>query len=199
MFRDPKVWETLREYLNHEVIFRQSDADVHGKISNVPSKIFRVWSVGCATGEETYSISHLLSEVFDDEKMKREFGRGVRWSVYGTDISKDSLEKAKNFSVLDAENKIDINRNANKLANKIHFKVHNVIEEPPLKTMSLILCRNVLMFMKKEYQEAVLMKFYDSLRVGGILVLGKAEHIKGDAQELFETVDQKMNIYKKIT
>jgi len=199
MFRDPEVWEALHEHLKNKISSYQSEVDFNGEIMDVTPKIFRAWSVGCATGEEVHSLAHVLNDVFSGNKISQKSAHSVKWSVYGTDVSEESLNTAKNTIDFGVKNKIDINSKPENFSEKIHFKVHNVIEESPLKAMSLILCRNVLMFMKREYQEAVLMKLYESLRTGGILVIGKSEHVKGDAEHLFKTIDHRKNIFEKIT
>jgi len=180
MFRDEEVWTELGRIINNENRTVQEDT----------LRIFRAWSAGCATGEEAYSLASLLGDSFRD--------RRVHWRVYATDIC--LKEKIKNTGMAKVKNCYNLQPTAynSQTSSKIRFRYHNLVEDVPLRAMSLILCRNVLMFMKREYQEVVYCKFYEALRKGGYLVLGRGESLHGVAGKLFTTISQKLRIYQKI-
>lgn len=152
-FRDPEVWETIRK-----IVLPEFEKNI----------IVRVWSAGCASGEEVRSLTSLLSEHFKDKR--------IHWSVTATDIQENFFPNHP----------------------RIRFQLHDLVTNPPPKHMNLILCRNVLMFFKPEFQEIICQNLHKSLRPGGFLVLGKAESLKGEVGDLFSVVDARNKIYKKV-
>lgn len=165
----PQYTEAFRDPEVWEAVRKVVDSSLSAGRDNKSSmlRVFRAWSAGCATGEEAYSLTSILQDSFS--------GKRIYWKVYATDI-KTKLK----FS-----------------HNNIRFKQHDLVADPPLTYMNLIFCRNVLMFFKKEYQEIICKNLYNSLRIGGYLVLGKAEQLRGEVDGKFRIVDNKLRIYQK--
>lgn len=144
-FRDPIMWQFLREEILPQL---------------KQNRVIRIWSAGCASGEEAISLVSII-------------GKG---SIYATDIREDIFIKHP----------------------KVRFRVHDLVADPPLKYMSLVLCRNVLMFFKPEYQNIICDNLYNSLRTGGFLVLGKAENVRGEAAKKLIPINHSLRIYQRV-
>ena len=79
----------------------------------------------------------------------------------------------------------------------VQFKQHDLIKQPPLKHMDIILCRNVIIYFDKQLQEKLFLKFYEGLNKEGYLILGKTEILHGEARDLFKPVNHRERIYQK--
>lgn len=196
-FRDKPVFEAIRTKIIPE-IFNQE------VINN--KKLVRIWSCGCSSGQEATSIMMLIAQYLKENLDK------PRIYIYSTDIDKWSIEQAKD-GVYDAyelrnmpvnlrnEYFLDMGNNRfwrKKEWNKYFiFKVHDVIKDPPLRNVDLILCRNLFIYFKRELQELCLRKFYESLNKDGFLVLGLTESLWGDLASDFIELDWENRIYKK--
>ena len=159
-FRDPETWEIFKKTIKEETQIR-------------PNKKWKIWSAGCSTGEEVYS----LASMYDDLNLKT--------TITGTDIDQACLEKAVSQPQYNAKQK------------NIHFCHHDLVQDEPLGKFDLIDCRNVLIYFSEILQGKVLHKFYRSLKPKGILWLGNSETLRGESATWFETIDSKARIYRK--
>lgn len=166
-FRDPKVWQ----YLKERIIPRLRE-----------NRIVRVWSAGCAGGQEAFSVAALAQEL----RIKNQGSeRKTHVSIYGTDISNDIINQAKNNAAIQQ-------------FNNIRFRIHDLAADPPLKYMNLILCRNVLMFFKPYYQQIICGRLYAGLITGGFLILGKVESLRGETAKKLAPINRSLRIYQKM-
>lgn len=196
-FRDEETFEVLRTKVLPEMLrFKKSRRRT----------ILRAWSVGTSDGAEAYSLAMMISEAVDKT------GSGFYFRVTGTDIDPDSIARAK--SGLYPEKSVEkipepaLSKYFNlrddayevrpELRNLVRFKVHNLISDPPMNYMDLILCRNVLIYFSRPLQEAAYGSFAKSLNEGGFLVLGKVETLWGYPSSQFETVNSQERIYRKV-
>ncbi|OGQ04102.1 MAG: hypothetical protein A2W61_00185 [Deltaproteobacteria bacterium RIFCSPLOWO2_01_44_7] len=148
----------------------------------------KIWSAGCATGEETYSLALSFDRYLKQNSL------GTPYEILGTDIDEASIQFAKKGEYPKEKLKdLDISD----VKNSVQFKKLDLVGETFPKDIDLVVCRNVLIYFFKELQEKVLLKFYDSLKPGGFLWLGKAESLWGDSKKLFEVVDKQTNLLKK--
>jgi chemotaxis protein methyltransferase CheR len=170
----------------------------------------RIWSAGCATGEEPYSVAILLDMLLPDRK---------GWDIFiiGTDINEESLKKAArgiyspwSFRMLGKDiqsryfkryqDKWEIHENIKKMVN---FQYGNLIEDgffsqnPEICTMDIIICRNVFIYFEKEAVSSVLNKFQRILNPGGYLVTGHAELYGHALTSLHQIMYPEAVIYKK--
>lgn len=196
MFRDPEFYNSLKE-------------NVLTYLKSYPQ--VRVWSAGCATGEEAYSLAILLK---DSDLLSRSF-------VYGTDISARALEIAKkgiysanriknytkNYNLVTTQSDFADHFTAmydntiinNEYRNKILFSSHNLASDQVFNEFQLICCRNVMIYFDKELQAKVLHLFYESLSLFGFLCLGSKETLYGHKiSQYFKKIDGVQNIYQKI-
>jgi chemotaxis methyl-accepting protein methylase len=202
-FRNPVVFEILADTVLPDMIERKRRAG---------SNEIRVWSAGCAAGEEPYSVAIQIHQA-----LKSELGN---WTIhiFATDVDGDVLRRAdaatypreelKNvkLGVLDkyfrgGDNRFEVRRFIRKM---VRFSQDNLISpktiapaESVFGTFDLVLCRNVLIFLSREVQDRVLGKLYGSLSRGGCLVLGEAGSLNDELGGKMEVVDSGNKIYRK--
>ena len=214
--KDPKEYDRLFDTLTINVTNFFRDRNTYSVIENkvIPElvsskknqgkKIIRIWSAGCASGEEPYSIAILFHEI-----LKESIGDFLI-SIYATDIDEEVMGKAKKAeyeasAVSETDMKI-INRYFNQNQNYIlkeeikqmvRFKRHDLISDEPLTHLDIILCRNVLIYFSRDLQVSLFNKFYEGLNRGGYLILGKTESLAGEFAGLFQSVNIEEKIYQK--
>ncbi len=177
-FRDEKLFGVLEHEILPELVASRKDNSRH----------LRIWSAGCATGEEPYTIAMVLNRMFVD-------WRGWNVSILGTDINRAFLQKASDGvygqwsfrSVPDGvkERYFKIDGDGFALSPEIKgmvtFGSLNLAKDPfPLavngtESMDIVFCRNVLMYFTPDTQERVLSNFYECLVEGGWLIVSPAE------------------------
>ncbi|WP_158826265.1 CheR family methyltransferase [Mucilaginibacter lacusdianchii] len=196
MFRDPLFYKAInQQVLPYLSTFQH----------------IKIWSAGCSTGEEVYSMAILLQEA----------GLRKKSFIYGTDINTEVLKEAKrgiyslrkiksyaenyqysglpgtitdHFTMLYDAATIHTELKQNTL-----FSVHNLISDGVFNEFQMISCRNVFIYFESELQEKVLDLFYKSLCPLGFLCLGSKEAIRSDAfRKRFKVINSKENIYQKI-
>ena len=165
----------------------------------------RIWSAGCSTGEEAYSVAILLLEFLRVEAM----GRRIR--ILGSDIDPKALDRARDgFFPNDHGERLQTEwrkryffeedggiRVKPDLKKFVDFEAHNVLEAPPWTDQDLVLCRNLLIYFTPALQVRALKNLHKGLRKGGFLFLGKAEIPVREAGKLFHCVDRKAKLYRK--
>ncbi|WP_218022974.1 chemotaxis protein CheB, partial [Calidithermus terrae] len=191
-FRDKEAFAVLE----HEIIPRL----FAGK---GPADSVRVWSCGCATGEEAYSLAILLSEyaqtltdaprlqVFASD-INEEAVRAAREGQYDETIAADvPPERLHRFFVKDGGNY----RVRKEVRDLVLFAPHNVLRDPPFSRLDLVVCRNLLIYLNRDMQERVLELFHFALRPHGYLFLGSSETAE-NSSGLFAAVDKKQRVYQ---
>jgi chemotaxis protein methyltransferase CheR len=163
-----------------------------------------VWSAGCSSGEEPYSLAILWREFSGHKPLMPEF------QVIATDIDLSSLEKARK-GIYDQNSMNEIPAGLIKkyfnLSNSrylvseeikriVEFRHLDLFEAPPFSELDMIFCRNVLIYFSRPTQEAIFESFRKSLRPGGFLVLGKVETLFGKSKDYFTPFDLKERIYR---
>jgi two-component system CheB/CheR fusion protein len=192
-FRDPGNWDYLRDEILPELI--------GGPGATTP---IRVWSAGCASGEEAYSIAMLLAEAMAPDAFRE------RVKIYATDVDEEALAQARP-AVYGARTVEDVpaplleryfDRQDDRFAfNKdlrraVIFGRHDLIQDAPISRVDLLICRNCLMYFNSEAQARILSRFHFALVPRGILFLGKAETLLAQSTT-FEPVDVKRRLFAK--
>ncbi|PLY10963.1 MAG: chemotaxis protein CheR [Desulfuromonas sp.] len=163
------------------------------------SRGMRIWSVGCSSGEEPYSVAILLSEL------------GIKAGrLIASDISEAVLDKAA-AGRYEAQRLVNIPEEMrqkyftregrwyiveNRLRSGVQFARHDILSDP-YPQVDLILCRNVLIYFSRQEQERILGQFAQSLPPGGLLVLGKAETMLGPVREFFRAINHAERVYAR--
>lgn len=182
-FRNPETWDALRPHL---VTLGKTRAQV------------RVWSAGCASGEEPYTIAVLLLETLGE-------GRGV---VDATDVDRLSLERTRQakypeaaFSEMPAGLRGRYFHGGQPLPSVrqlVRVQAHDLTRDlPPRPAYDLIVCRNVVIYFERAAQERLFESFVRTLSPGGVLLLGKVETLFGPARSQLTLVDPRERIYVK--
>ena len=195
-FREPAAWEQLRQLAIGPIVDeKESDEPI------------RVWTPGCATGEEPYSVAMLILE-----ELKRA-GKNCPLNVFASDIDKHALEYARAgrypksiaadvsqerlqrfFSTTDGDDYYQVNK---MLRESVVFADQNLIADPPFSRLDLICCRNLLIYLKADVQEKINALFHFALREGGVLFLGSAETV-GRQSDLFATLHKRWRIFRRV-
>jgi len=194
-FRDCEVFEAFANKALAELIIRKQTSE---------NKLLRIWSAGCASGQEAYSLAILINETLE---RKNKF----IVKIWATDIDKNALERAKNAEY-DSGDLKEVNKKLlekyfssvynnkyilkEKIKEMVRFARHNLITDEGLKFMDVIFCRNVMIYFNRQQQEQLLNKFYASLNSGGYLVIAKVEAVWD--KELFVTIDPLQKIFQKV-
>lgn len=190
-FRDPMAWEELEHRVIEPLVARHVDGDE-----------IRVWSAGCATGEEAYTIGMVLLEMIERS------GKRIKPQIFATDVS-DSLAIARAGmypETIEAQlsperlTKFFVRRGSMyevsaHLRDMVVFARHDVISDPPFSRMDIIICRNLLIYIEPDTQQKILGMFNFALHDGGTLFLGAAETI-GMQGELFEPISAQWRIFR---
>lgn len=191
-FRNPSTFQAI----SREVLPRIFDGD--------PAQPVLAWSVGCARGEEPYSLAILISEYLGRDRRRRK----VR--IEAVDVDERVLEEAKEGVYARSRLKEldrgvagkyfsdgDPCRLVPEIRKMVSFHRRDILMDPPQKTFDLILCRNLLIYIEREPQELIVERFHSVLRPGGFLALGRTEVLVGNMRDRFEVVDARERIYRK--
>jgi two-component system, chemotaxis family, CheB/CheR fusion protein len=194
-FRDPEAFQALEELVIPKLFAgKPSDASI------------RVWSPGCAMGEEAYSLAILLAEY--QEAHKQSFktqvfatdidGKAIataRAGIYPSGIATD-ITPARLERFFAAEAAGGAYRIHKAIRDMLVFSEQDVIRDPPFSKLDLISCRNLLIYISAEQQRKLIQLFHYALNPGGFLLLGTSETV-GEFGDLFAAIDRKLKLYRR--
>jgi two-component system CheB/CheR fusion protein len=192
-FRNPRAFDALKASVFPAILKSLSR-----------ERGIRIWTPGCASGEETYSVLIALLEFLGDKASQ------VPIQFFGTDVNESSIIKARNGGYPEnIQEDVSIERlrrfftkveSGYRVSKSIRdmciFAQHNVLNDPPFSQMNLICCRNLLIYIETAQQHKVISLFHYALRPGGFLVLGSSEGL-GTATSLFAVEDRAHKIFSK--
>jgi two-component system, chemotaxis family, CheB/CheR fusion protein len=193
VFRDPDAWTFLQREVLPELLAQSGSDDE-----------IRVWSAGCSSGEEAYSLAIMFAEALGIEETLE------RVKIYGTDIddealrdARTSLYPAKILEPLAPELRDKYFEQSgarfgfrSDLRRKVIFGRHDITRDAPISRLDLLVCRNTLMYFNVEAQTQIIDRFHFALREGGFLFLGKAEMLLNDA-ERFEVMSMRQRVFRR--
>jgi two-component system CheB/CheR fusion protein len=171
-FRDEDVWEALRVALLPDLLAAKNS-----------SEPIRVWSAGCASGQEPYSIVMLLAEMLGADAVRE------RLKLYATDVDEQALAQARR-AVYTARDVASVPEGLvqryfephpdghvfhRELRRSVIFGRHDLLQDAPISRVDLLVCRNTLMYFNADAQSRIMAHFFFSVNPGGALVLGRAE------------------------
>ena len=191
-FRDAQVFE----HLEREVI----PTLLKDKAAN---DSIRVWSVGCATGEEAYSLAMLLVEEADRHDVMPEI------RVFASDLHPPSLQKAREgYYPEDIEADVSAERLQRffiregggyrirkEVRDRVVFTPHNLLADPPFSRIDLVACRNLLIYLQRPVQREAIELFHYALQPEGYLLIGPSEIMK--ETELFRAQHKRYCLFQK--
>lgn len=193
-FRDTQLYKVLGEQTIPQLV----------EAARSGERTLRLWSAGCATGEEAYSLAILVAELLRTETEAFD----VR--IFATDLDEEAVAFARrgvySRDAFEGVSEALIQRYFTPLGdayevgkfirNMTVFGQHDLGQRAPFPRIDLVLCRNVLIYFTKELQQHALQLFAFSLRNGGYLVLGKAE-TTNPAQEFFKPRNTALKIFQR--
>ncbi|GGS50548.1 chemotaxis protein CheR [Planobispora rosea] len=193
-FRDAAAWQTLRETIVPALLSAKG-----------PGRAIRVWSAGCATGEEAYSLAMVLADRLGLDAFRE------RVKIYATDLDEKALQVARTAVYTDrhlaevpeatrrtyfepVEGGFAFRRD---LRRQLIFGRNDLTRDAPISRVDLLLARNTLMYFNTETQLNIVRKFHFALGNPGYLFLGKAEMLLNHGDK-FEPVDLRMRLFRKV-
>jgi two-component system CheB/CheR fusion protein len=193
-FRDKPAWD----YLAAEIVPRI----LAGLEEDEP---VRIWSAGCASGEEAYTIAIMMAEILGVEAFKR------RVKIYATDVDEEALEIARHASYSERDMEpippelrekyftLEGGRYVflSDLRRSVIFGRHDLVQDAPISRLDLMICRNTLMYFIAETQTKILERFHFALKDTGFLFLGKAEMLLTHAK-LFRPETLKYRVFSRV-
>jgi two-component system, chemotaxis family, CheB/CheR fusion protein len=192
-FRDPAAWRYVEEEIIPELLRRR------------PTGELRIWSAGCASGEEAYTIAMLLVRALGEEAFRE------RVKIYATDIDEEALTEARHAAyppkaLADLPDDL-VERCFERtdhhyafrrdLRRSVIFGRNDLVQDAPISRIDLLLCRNTLMYFTAETQGRILARLNFALRDTGYLFLGKSEMLLTHGN-LFEPVHLKCRVFTRV-
>jgi two-component system CheB/CheR fusion protein len=192
-FRDPEAWEFLRTDLVPALLAERS-----------PQDQVRIWSAGCASGEEAYTLAMVFAEAIGVDRFRQ------RVKIYATDVDEDALAQARHAAYPEAaiegvppEMVHDyFDRQGSQyifrkdLRRSVIFGRNDLVQDAPISRIDLLVCRNTLMYFNAETQSKILSRLHFALAPRGLLFLGKAEMLLSHTR-IFDPVDLKRRVFRK--
>ncbi|MBV5315946.1 MAG: PAS domain-containing protein [Prolixibacteraceae bacterium] len=190
-FRDQEAFDILKESWMPTILNSAINSEV------------RFWVAACSTGEEAYTMAILARECMEELNLNLDI------KIFATDIDRDAIHFAAGGIYPESiaadlspkilskyfykkEDNYQISRSIREM---VVFAQHNLIKDPPFTNISLVSCRNLLIYLQPILQRKVFDFFNFSLNPNGILMLGTSE-TTGDMSDFFEPVEQKWKIYR---
>lgn len=195
-FRDPSAFEFIEAQVIPEIFAGKRVGEA-----------VRIWSMGCSTGEEAYSLAILMAEYQEGQK------NNVPVQIFATDIDVQAITTARagvypasiaggisadrlsRYFTLEADGATY--RIIKPIRDMLIFSEQDIIKDPPFSRLDLISCRNLLIYMSGELQKKLIPLFHYALRPEGVLFLGSAESI-GEFSDLFAPLERKLKIYRRL-
>jgi two-component system, chemotaxis family, CheB/CheR fusion protein len=192
--RDTQAWAVLREEIIPRLVAQKP-----------PNSLMRVWSAGCASGEEAYTLAMVMCDVLGIDEFK------ARVKIYATDVDQEALALARQatYGGRDVESLSDELRQTyfettdarytfrKDLRRNVVFGRHDLIQDAPISRVDVLVCRNTLMYFNAETQAKILVRFHFALKENGVLFLGRAETLLTQTN-LFTPLDLKRRIFSKV-
>jgi two-component system CheB/CheR fusion protein len=193
-FRDPESWDYLRAEILPNMLATKS-----------PDEIIRVWSAGCASGEEAYTLAMILAETLGEEEFR------TRVKVYATDVDEEALSYARHATYDERQVRavpaLLLQRYFDQAGGRFAFRKglrrsvifgrNDLVQDAPISKIDLLVCRNALMYFNAETQSRILSRLHFALAPNGVLFLGKAEMLLSH-NKLFNPIDLKRRIFRKV-
>jgi chemotaxis protein methyltransferase CheR len=192
-FRNPDTFQLLEQQILPDLCRRARAA---GRTE------LTLWSAGCASGEEPYSLALLVDDMI---------AKDLDIRILATDISEPILEEAR-AGLFDSARLKEVPpavlehyfqqvngryQLTEQICDKVEFLCHNIMTDNDYPVADLILCRNVLIYFTREEQERILTRLAIALPEGGVLVLGRAETMTGNIRGLYQSEFPVERVYRR--
>jgi two-component system CheB/CheR fusion protein len=182
-FRDTEAWDYIcTETLPNTIAAKR------------PHETIRVWSAGCASGEEAYTLAMVLAEALGVDDFR------VRVKVYATNVDEEDLNYARHATYNERQIRNVpaplLERYFDQIGGRFAFR-KDLVQDAPISKIDLLVRRNVLMYFNAETQSRILSRLHFALAPAGVLFLGKAEMLLSHTK-LFHPVDLKRRVFRKV-
>jgi len=193
-FRDPEAWDQLTTQIVPELLLRKEAEPI------------RVWSAGCAAGQEAYGLAMVLAEALGIDEFRK------RVKIYATDVDDEALAQARasTYATRDLDglsperlerhfDRVDDTRFTivKELRRNVIFGRNDLVQDAPISRIDLLACRNTLMYFNGETQARMLQRLHFALVPDGVLFLGKAETLLTHGG-LFTPIDGRRRFFRKV-
>ncbi len=195
-FRDKSLYELLRK-----TVFPKLINDKHEK----GERNIRIWSAGCSSGEEAYSVAILFKEILGEKLGLFDI------DILGTDIDAKIVKRAKegvyeknqlretdeDYVLKYFEERGDLYVIKNNIKNLVRFEEGDILSENNPRGLDIIFCRNTVIYFDESVKKDLYVDIHDLLNSGGLFILGKTEILVGPARETFKVLNSVERIYLK--
>ncbi|MDH7638518.1 CheR family methyltransferase [Sphingomonas oryzagri] len=205
--------EAIEALLNHETFFyRDLNAfrllDEQGlermRAARAGTRRLRIWSAGCSTGQEAYTIAMMIAE-------RPDRWRGWTIDILGTDLSPTAIERAKEgrYSQFEIQRGLPVAQMLRRfdqdggywqasplLRQAVRFRVHNLLTPPPVGLFDVVLCRNVLLYFSPDVRTLVFSRIASAMQADAVLMLGAGETAMGQT-DAFVSDFEARGLYRK--
>ncbi|MDN4162891.1 CheR family methyltransferase [Nocardioides abyssi] len=192
-FRDTDAWDHLRDEILPAILRRREGRPI------------RVWSAGCASGQEAYTAAILLAELLGPEDFRE------RVKIYATDVDEEALAQARQASYADNEiasvpealREKYFTRTGTRyvfrkeLRRSVIFGRNDLVQDAPISHVDLLMCRNTMMYLNAQTQAQVLQRMHFALAPDGVLFLGKAEMLLSHSA-YFRPIETRRRFFGKV-
>lgn len=196
-FRDPTVYALFRDQVIPSLLATKKARK---------QRLVRLWSAGCATGEEPYSLAMSMLD-----GIARSKSHDTMLSVVGTDIDRNALAVAKKgeyparllnqISATDRHRYVETDGEVFRMKPEVmkvtRFQYLNLFQDAPINGVDVVFCRNVFIYFNHEDQTRLIEAFWNALTRGGYLVLGRSERLAPALAQRFELVSGRERVYRK--
>ena len=198
LYRNPETWERLRTLVLPDLLARRQGS-------------VRVWSAGCSSGEEPYTLAICLAEEAERAGHPEWVGRAT---IVATDIDPIIMDKARagryaNSAFMEMPPALaaryfrEVGGGQREvipaLKKMVQVRRHDLLREPPpTPPYDLVVCRNVVIYFDRDGQERLFERFTDALVPQGYLLLGKVETLFGPARDRLELLDVRERIFRRL-
>jgi two-component system CheB/CheR fusion protein len=193
-FRDADAWDYLQSEIIPMILAERG-----------PDDQVRIWSAGCSSGEEAYSLAIAFAEALGLEQFRQ------RVKIYATDVDEEALAQARQASYTEKQMeglpegivRRYFERQDNRyifhkdLRRSVIFGRNDLVQDAPISRIDLLVCRNTLMYFNADTQAGVLRKLHFALLPRGVLFMGKAEMLLAHSR-MFDPVDLKNRVFRKV-
>ena len=205
--------EAIEALLNHETFFyrdlnafRLLDEQGLGRLqaARAGTRRLRIWSAGCSTGQEAYTIAMMIAE-------RPDRWRGWTIDILGTDLSPAAIERAREgrYSQFEIQRGLPVAQMLRRfdqdgahwqasglLRQAVRFRVHNLLTPPPVGMFDVVLCRNVLLYFSPDVRTLVFSRIASAMQPDGLLMLGAGETVMGQT-DAFVSDFEARGLYRK--
>lgn len=191
-------------FRNHEVWDLVENKVVPGLFA-LKSPRIRIWSAGCAGGEEPYTIAMVLRRYAEAHGLEASLRK---FDIYATDVDPGILKQAERGEFADfafteirpeaRERFFDGSRIKQEIRRMVRFATLDLMNDPFPKQVHLIFCRNVIIYFERDVQDRIFRNFHSALAMGGYLILGKVETLFGSNANLYRAVATRERLFCKV-